>query len=73
MSTNLHLASLKLEKSIRDINDTDRYHRDFVDADVIDTEDGLRNALAIVIQQITTKIKAVESGLEQLRKDCDGH
>ena len=71
MSSELNLANLKLEQAIRDINKTPRYHRDFVDADAIDSEEGLREALAIAIEQFTTKINALESGLEQLRKDIE--
>jgi len=70
MSSELHLASMKLEKAIRDINNTERYFRE-IDADSIDTKEGLRDALAIAIQQFTTKIKALESGLEQLKKEIE--
>ena len=69
MSPELHLASMELEHAIRDINKTQRFHREVVDADGIDTKEGLREALAVAIQQFTTKIKALESGLEQLRKE----
>lgn len=61
MSSELHMASVDLEHAIRGINNTDRGHEDCVDADLIDHDIGLRNALSVAIRELLAKIKKLEN------------
>ena len=73
MGTELHGASVSLEHAIRSIKDSERGHREFVDADLIDEDIGLRHALAIAITELLDRIKELENEVEWLKNNYEGH